>query len=134
MIVADTNIIVHLFVESGSSSLARLVLLRDPYWTSPILWKSEFRNALVKCLRGGVLEQDQAFKIMTAAETLLSGHEYHVASGDVLDLAAGMGCSAYDAEYVVLARGTHVPLVTTDKELIEKFPETAVTPETFLAG
>jgi len=44
-----------------------------------------------------------------------------------------MGCSAYDAEYVVLARGARVPLVTTDKELLEKFPETAITPEAFLA-
>jgi len=133
VIVADTNLIVHLFVESGSSSSARRVLLRDPYWTSPILWKSEFRNALVKCLRGGVLEQDKAFEIMSAAETLMSGREYHMASGDVLDIAVRMGCSAYDAEYVVLARGARVPLVTTDKELLEKFPETAITPEMFLA-
>ena len=133
MIVADTNLIVHLYVESGSSLSARQVLLRDPHWTSPILWRSEFRNALVKCLRGGVIQQDRAFKIMAAAETMMSGHEYHVASDDVLDLAAGMGCSAYDAEYVVLAKEAHVPLVTTDKELLEKFPETAVTPEEFLA-
>lgn len=134
MIVADTNIIVHLYVESGSSPLARRVLLRDPAWTSPILWRTEFRNALVKCLRGGVLQPDKAFRIMAAAEAMMSGNEFHVASDDVLELAASSACTAYDAEYVVLAREAHVPLVTTDKEILGKFPEVAVTPEKFLAG
>lgn len=133
MIVSDTNIIVHLYVESESSPMARQVMLRDPDWTSPILWRSEFRNTMVKCLRGGLLQPDQAFRIMAAAETMMAGREFHVASDDVLDLAAGSGCSAYDAEYVVLARGTHLPLVTTDRELLEKFPETALTPKMFLA-
>ena len=133
MIVADTNLIVHLYVESESSPMARQMMLRDPDWTSPILWRSEFRNTLVKCLRGGFLRPDQAFRIMAAAETMMAGREFHVASDDVLDLAAASGCSAYDAEYVVLARGTRLPLVTTDRELLEKFPETALTPKTFLA-
>ncbi|MBP7706852.1 MAG: type II toxin-antitoxin system VapC family toxin [Candidatus Aminicenantes bacterium] len=133
MIVADTNLVVHLYVESESSPMARQVMLRDPDWTSPILWRSEFRNTLVKCLRGGLLRPDQAFRIMAAAETMMAGREFHVASDDVLDLAAASDCSAYDAEYVVLARGTRLPLVTTDKELLEKFPGTAVTPEMFLA-
>jgi len=133
LIVADTNIIVHLYVESESSPMARQVMLRDPDWTSPVLWRSEFRNALVTCLRSGFLQPDQAFRIMAAAEAMMAGREFHVASDDVLDLAAGSGCSAYDAEYVVLARGTRLPLVTTDRELLEKFPETALTPKMFLA-
>jgi predicted nucleic acid-binding protein len=55
-----------------------------------------------------------------------------MASDDVIELAAGSGCSAYDAEFVVLAKDLGVPLVTTDRELLEKFPETAVTPGRFL--
>ena len=133
MIVFDTNIIVHLYVESGSSPQARQVILRDADWASPILWRSEFRNALVNCLRSGVLQKEKLFGIMTAAEMMMSGHEYEVASDDVLELSAETGCSAYDAEFVVLARDLRVPLVTTDKELLAKFPETALTPESFLA-
>ena len=71
---------------------------------------------------------------MTEAESLMLGGEYHVVSADVLNLAASSGCTAYDAEFVALARGLSVPLVTMDRELLEKFPETAVTPERFLAG
>ncbi|HCS49004.1 MAG TPA: VapC toxin family PIN domain ribonuclease, partial [Candidatus Aminicenantes bacterium] len=120
------------YVESGSSPQARQVILRDADWASPILWRSEFRNALVNCLRSGVLQKEKLFGIMTAAETMMSGHEYEVASDDVLELSAETGCSAYDAEFVVLARDLRVPLVTTDRELLEKFPGTAVSPETFL--
>jgi len=134
VIVIDTNVIVHLYVECSSSPQARQVILRDADWASPILWRSEFRNALVKCLRSGVLQKEKLFGIMTAAETMMSGHEYEIASDDVLELSAETGCSAYDAEFVVMARGLRVPLVTTDKELLEKFPDTAVTPERFLAG
>jgi predicted nucleic acid-binding protein len=60
-------------------------------------------------------------------------NEHDVASDDVLELAAASGCSAYDAEFAVLARELRVPLVTTDKELLEKFPDIAVGPERFLA-
>lgn len=133
MIAVDTNLIAHLFVESGSSGVARQILVRDPEWTSPILWRSEFRNALVKCLWAGSVQRDKAHKIMTAALTLMSGREYHVASDDVLELATEARCSAYDAEFVSLARELEVPLVTTDRELLEKFPDTAVSPERFLA-
>jgi predicted nucleic acid-binding protein len=70
---------------------------------------------------------------MNKAESLMSGYEYAVVSGDVLSLAASMACSAYDAEFVVLARGLGVPLVTMDKDLLESFPETAVSPARFIA-
>ena len=134
MIVADSNLIAYLYVGGIWSSLARQVLLQDPHWGAPLLWRSELRNTLVKSLRSGAVEPGEAFRIMTEAESLMSGGEYHVVSADVLNLAASSGCTAYDAEFVALARGLSVPLVTTDRELLEKFPETAVTPEGFLAG
>jgi predicted nucleic acid-binding protein len=70
---------------------------------------------------------------MSEAESLMSGGEFAVISGDVLSLAASSACSAYDAEFVVLAREMGVPLVTTDRRLLESFPETAVTPERYLS-
>jgi len=108
-------------------------MLREPDWVSPTLWRNEFRNAVVKCLRGRVLELGMAHRIMAAAEMLMSGREFDIVSDDVIELAASSGCSAYDAEFVVLARDLHAPLVTTDKELLKKFPEIAVAPEAYLA-
>lgn len=134
MIVADTNLLAYLNIEGAFNQAARQVVLRDSEWVAPVLWRSELRNTLITCLWGGLIGRDEAFAIMTDAETMMAFNEYDVASDDVLELAASSGCSAYDAEFVVLARDLGVPLVTLDKELLEKFPETAVTPETFLAG
>lgn len=133
MIVVDTNLRFHLLVESDQSEAAEKVLEKDRDWLAPRLCRSEFRNALVKGIRRKLIDLGDALRIMTAAEMMMSGRVYDVASDEVLELAAASGCSAYDAEYVVLARDLRVPLVTTDKELLEKFPETAVTPESFLA-
>jgi predicted nucleic acid-binding protein len=133
VIVADTNLVAYFYVKGEYSDLANQVLLRDPRWAAPLLWRSEFRNTLIKCVRGGLVDLDDAYRIMNKAESLMAGSEYAVVSGDVLNLAASSACSAYDAEFVVLARELGVPLVTTDKQLLESFPETAVSPARFLA-
>ena len=133
MIVVDTNLIVHFFVKGDQSELAGKILVMDPGWSAPLLWRSEFRNTLVKCVRGELLEWSDTFRIMNEAESLLAGNEYAVVSGDVLSIAASSACSAYDAEFVVLARELGVPLVTSDKQLLKSFPETAVSPARFMA-
>jgi len=133
VIVVDTNLIVHFFVKGDQSELAGKILVMDPGWSAPLLWRSEFRNTLVKCVRGELLEWSDTFRIMNEAESLLAGNEYAVVSGDVLSLAASSACSAYDAEFVVLARELGVPLVTSDKQLLKSFPETAVSPARFMA-
>jgi predicted nucleic acid-binding protein len=133
VIVVDTNIRLYLFAESDRSGLAERVLEKDREWLGPSLWRSEFRNALVKSIRNKLIDLGSALRIMAVAEAIMLDNEYDVASDDVLELAASSGCSAYDAEFVVMARDLRVPLVTTDKELLEKFPGTAVTPERFLA-
>lgn len=132
MIVIDTNVISYFFVECQYTRSAKSMLLQDARWVAPLLWRSELRNTLVKLFKKGVVDRDDAIRVIIEAESLMSGGEYHVGSADVLDLAIRAKCSAYDAEFVVLARELRVPLVTTDKELLEKFPETAVTPERFL--
>ncbi len=133
MIVVDTNIRFCLFADGDQSGLAERVLEKDREWLGPSLWRSEFRNALVNSMRNELMDLGTALRIMAVAETIMPDDEYDVASDDVLELAAASGCSAYDAEFVVMARGLRVPLVTTDRELLEKFPGTAVSPEAFLA-
>jgi predicted nucleic acid-binding protein len=89
---------------------------------------------LVKSVRSNFMDLRDALGIAAVAELIMPDDKFDVASDDVIELATSSGCTAYDAEYVVLAQELHVPLVTTDRELLEKFPETAVTPERFLAG
>jgi hypothetical protein len=44
-------IIVYLYLKNPSSIHAEQVLLKDPLWAAPVLWRSEFRNLLALCLR-----------------------------------------------------------------------------------
>lgn len=46
-------------------------------------------------------------------------------------LAARSGCSAYDCEFVTLARDLDVRLVTLDRQILRSFPKLAVPLEKF---
>jgi len=52
----------------------------------------------------------------------------------VLDLVAVSDCSAYDCEYVALARHLNVRLVTVDNKILRSFPETAIELDAFSAS
>ena len=131
MIVADTNLLVHLFVRGPHTSEAEAALMKDQSWAAPSLWRSEFRNALVGLLRRGDVTRPEADRLVEAAEAWMSGREYAVESRAVLRLAAESACSAYDCEFVAVAQGLGVLLVTADRQLLKAFPETAVAPAAF---
>ncbi len=133
MIVVDTNVIGYLYLTSEKSHLAEQALLNDREWAAPLLWRSEFRNVLVLYLRKRLLGLTQAQQIMVRASDLMSGREYEVPSDDVLRLASGSKCSAYDCEFVALANDLHVSLVTVDKKVLAEFPERAVSLRAFVS-
>jgi predicted nucleic acid-binding protein len=126
VIVVDVNVLAHLLLPAEGRVAAEALLLNDPQWVAPVLWRSEFRNALATQSRLGRLTLDQALRVQGEAEDLMSGGEYDVDSDTVLKLAAGSGCSAYDCEYVVLAKHLGVRLVTRDAQVLSAFPEVAV--------
>jgi predicted nucleic acid-binding protein len=133
VIVVDTNLLAYLLLPGGQAALAEQVLARDPRWAAPMLLRSEFRNVLVGWVRRGALPIDKAVATASDAEAYVRGREYAVPSADVLELAASSGCTAYDCEFVALARQLRVPLVTSDRTVLAAFPGTAVSPETFVA-
>ncbi len=131
MIVVDTNVVVYLLLGGEKTLQARQAFRKDPVWAAPILWRSEFRNVLAAYLRRGTLKLSDALEVMREAETLFSGGEYTVESGQVLKLVSESGCSAYDCEFVALAQQLGVTLLTSDSEILKAFPLTATSPETF---
>lgn len=133
MIVADTNLIVYLVVESERTAAAEAAFARDPDWALPLLWRSEFRNALVRFIRRGDLALPDALRMVDRAERRMRGREFQVASAPVLAFAAASGCSAYDCEYVALAQELGVRLVTEDRQVLAAFPSTAVGLDDFIA-
>ncbi len=126
MIVVDTNVIGYLYLASERSAQAERALLLDPEWVAPVLWRSEFRNVLALYIRKGFLSLESALRIMEEATALMRGGEYEVASHQVLALVRESTCSAYDCEFVALARDLGVPLVTVDRRILEQFPDDAI--------
>lgn len=133
MIVADANLLVYLYVRGQGTAEAEAVMRRDPVWLAPLLWRSEFRNALAGLVRAGTIELDDAIRATRVAERRIHGHEYGVESGEVLRLARRSGCSAYDCEYVSLAQHVGAKLVTNDRQVLVSFPGTAISPRDLIA-
>ena len=133
MIVADTNLLIYLYVQGQRTAESEAVLQKDVVWTAPLLWRSEFRNALIGLVRTDALQLEEAMSMIDEAERWLNGHEYSVVSRQVLALASRSGCSAYDCEFVALAQDLEVPLVTNDRQILKAFPTIAVSPSAFTA-
>ncbi|MCZ6801012.1 MAG: type II toxin-antitoxin system VapC family toxin [Nitrospirae bacterium] len=131
MIVADTNLIVYLYVKGQRTNQTEAVLQQDPAWAAPLLWRSEFRNTLMGLVRRKDLGLDDVLEIVSEAEQWMMGREYTVVSNKVLQLAGQSGCSSYDCEFVSLAMDLEISLVTSDRQVLRAFPKVAVTPEGF---
>jgi predicted nucleic acid-binding protein len=130
MIVADANLLTALLL-GPDAGVAERVFERDPAWAAPTLWRSEFRSVLFGYIRRRGLTPANAMLLHERAEQLLASREFTIAADAVLRLAGECPCSAYDCEYVVLARTLRVPLVTWDRQLLRAFPALARTPEAF---
>ena len=126
MIVVDSNILAYLYLPGDRTAAAEALLEQDPEWASPVLWRSEFRNILAGYMRRKTITFDQACSLQSEAESLLSGAEYEVDSGSVLELVRDSDCSAYDCEFIALAIKLNTKLVTVDKKLLRGFPTRAV--------
>ena len=130
MIVADTNLIVYLFITGDQTTLAQKILDKDPQWIVPPLWQSEFRNVLAAYIRRG-MTLTEAIRIMHDALETLEERQVVPSYKDILDLVAESECTAYNCEFVALARQLNVRLVTADKQLLRQFPEDTISLEEY---
>lgn len=126
MIVVDTNTVAYLYLPTEYTADVEILLDQDPHWIAPLLWRSEFRNILSLYVRKNIIDLDTALQMQGQAERQLTGNEYSVHSTDVLTLARDSGCSAYDCEFISVARSLNTTLVTGDRKLIAAFPDIAV--------
>jgi predicted nucleic acid-binding protein len=131
VIVVDTNVICYRWISSPNNAAAETALAKDPHWIAPLLWRSEFRNILALAIRKRTLTIDAAQDIIRKAEASLDGSEFAVSSDAVLKLVTRSTCTAYDCEFVALAQAEGVWLVTADRQLMQEFPDVAVSLKTF---
>lgn len=134
MIVVDTNVLVYFYVDATQSGDVAMVRAKDPDWHAPLLWKSEFRNAMAGYVRRDIMSFDQTIDVIQKAERMMLNREHSVDSTDVMRLVADSTSSAYDCEFVALANHLDVPLITSDSQLLRNFPDSALAPDRFLTA
>lgn len=126
MIVVDTNVMVHLLTGTGPGDEAARLLARDSEWAAPPILLSEIRNVMVGFVRRGAIQVGDAQEICEDARAVLGERITSVPSQPVLEAAIAGNLSAYDSEFVVLARLLGVPLVSADRSILNAAPDVAV--------
>lgn len=132
MIVVDTNIISYFYLPTDYSDSVSQLYKKDNEWIAPLLWRSEFRNVLTLYIRQKLLTVEQALEIQEDAEMLMLNNEFQVTSSQVFALTTISECSAYDCEFVALAKNFNLKLITQDKKVLREFPDTVVSIANYL--
>lgn len=132
MIVADTNLIAYRLIDGEQTELALAVSSNDPEWFVPPLWRHEFLSVLSVHCRHGNLTEKEGLVIFERAVLLLQHREHQPNLSEALAVALKKKITPYDAQFVLLARQLGTSLVTSDRELIRKFPDLAVSPRGFI--
>ena len=85
----------------------------------PPIWPTELAHLILKAIRRGRIEPQQAPLIQLNADVLCGEVTIHQGASiaEITDLARGLNLSAYDASYAELARRTGAPLLTRDGAL-----------------
>ena len=130
MIVADSTLVAGLlFPTDEFHVVARTIREKDSDWRCPELVFSEIRSVGLKRVKNRV-PLDSVIAQCNLAASAVSVYRMH--NHSVLHAAIEGDIWTYDAEYVALARQLAVTLVTSDVELVKKFPAIAMLPEQFL--
>jgi len=123
-VIVDASVIVGWFLpdEHGAErdELRTAILASSDGVMVPGICWMEVAHALVRALRRGRLPPDAAGPAAATLEelmTLIPTREVDPAAA--LRLALDIGSGAFDAAYLVLARGNDKPLVTHDRRLAE---------------
>ena len=105
----------------------------DSDWIAPGLIHSELRNVFLGAVRRSDIALDDAHFLLRRSIELITVPDKAVDGNAMFSLAMQSGCSAYDCEFVWLARDLGLPLVTVDKKVLNAFPNVAVLPEIFMS-
>ena len=132
MIAVDTNLIVDLFLRTPHTELARTIARRDDQWHAPLLWRSEFASVLWQQHRASGLPLDAARALHRQACAWMDGTEHLPSFDAVLELAFEAEATPYDCQFVAVARGLGLRLLTHDRRLRRAFPQATRDPRALL--
>ncbi|MDP4026572.1 hypothetical protein Q8W71_28565 [Methylobacterium sp. NEAU 140] len=133
MIVVSTEIVAALYLPGDLTEIAEAVLLRDPHWCSPMIWRALLPHHLSEPIRSGAISREIADMIVRAAPSLFLSREFPSPLHDNMQFIHDSRCSAFIAPFLDLARGLGVRLITTDRMALEDFPDIAQSAAEFAA-
>jgi predicted nucleic acid-binding protein len=133
VIVVDTQLVAYATLEGPHAALADKVTRRDPNWIAPPILRSEYTNVLFGEMRRGSISLEQANRLVERFKALVAVQPAPEVEA-VLALGAASRCTAYDLEFVALAQGAGIQLVTNDRQILDSFPGIAVSLESFAGG
>jgi len=122
VIVVDVNVVAYFLIEGEKTGVARDLLRRDPDWRLPALWRHEYLNVLAAFTREGGATIAEAKTLWRRGIELFGPREQNVDMESALALATENRISAYDAQYIALARQLQTVCVTEDQRLLVTFP------------
>jgi predicted nucleic acid-binding protein len=131
VIVVDVNVVAYFLIEGDKTAAARDLLRRDPDWRLPALWRHEYLNVLATYAREGGATVAEARSLWRRGVELFAAGEQGVDMESALALAAENRISAYDAQYITLARQLQTVCVTEDQRLLGQFPALARSMQAF---
>lgn len=97
-------------------------MAHDADWRLPPLWRHEYLNVLATLTREGHATMIEAQELWRQAVQRLAGGEQPPDMEAALEIAAENRISAYDAQYISLARQLQTVCVTQDRRLLNAFP------------
>lgn len=122
MIVVDVNVVAYFLIEGEKTAVARDLMRRDPDWRLPALWRHEYLNVLATFAREGGATIGEARTLWQRGVELLGPGEQSADMESALVIATEDRVSAYDAQYIALARQLRTVCVTEDQRLLRTFP------------
>jgi predicted nucleic acid-binding protein len=134
MIVVDVNVIAYRFIQGEKSALACRVQEQDPEWIVPGLWRHEFLNVLATTTRTAIFTAAEAFAVWQSAQQTLANSQRPVNYQRALACAVDYKISAYDAQYITLARSLNCLCISEDARLCKVFPGIAISMQTFITA
>ena len=130
MIVVDNSVLAGFALpQDGYHGDAVRAFKQDADWHAPELARSEFRSVAAGVLRRG---ETLSTLLESAAVSDAAATFYRLHANEVFAVMQESPLSAYDAEYVALARRLGCQLVTTDKLVLDHYPSLAVRLATFV--
>jgi len=125
MIVVDTNVMAALIIGGPDWDEASRLYELDQEWAAPPLLLSELCNVLLGHLRRGAITRARAVAMIENATLVLGDRLIDAPHTDVIDVALNCGLTAYDAEFVVVARQLGVSLATADRAILRNASDVA---------